>query len=390
MRQTQATWVPPSSRRRVFVSGSTRSAKPPGRGAAACGTRPAGHREPVGHRPGRPHGASSRRCGAPRHGGVAGREYPAAAMTGSVLHMTATTPPEGGIAGRAPFGRMLTAMITPMTGDRAVDYDGAARLAGYLVTDMRNDGLVISGTTGESPTTTDAEKDRLLRTVVGAVGDRATIVAGVGTNDTAHSCELARQAERAGAAALLVVTPYYNKPPQHGLVAHFTAVADATSLPVMLYDIPGRTGTAIATQTLIQLAQHPRIVAVKDAKADLGAGSLVMASTDLVFYCGDDMLNLPWLSVGAAGFVSVHGHVAGDRLHEMIDAYSAGDVATALAIHRSLLPVYTGMFRNQGVIMTKAAIGLLGLPGGPVRGPLADATPSQLEQLRADLAAGGV
>jgi 4-hydroxy-tetrahydrodipicolinate synthase len=142
---------------------------------------------------------------------------------------------------------MLTAMITPMTGDRAVDYDGAARLAEYLVTDMRNDGLVISGTTGESPTTSDAEKDQLLRTVVGAVGDRATIVAGVGTNDTAHSCELARQAEQAGAAALLVVTPYYNKPPQHGLVAHFTAVADATSLPVMLYDIPGRTGTAIAT-----------------------------------------------------------------------------------------------------------------------------------------------
>src|ERR1700732_5260521 len=162
-----------------------------------------------------------------------------------------------------PFGQMITAMIPPMTPDGAVDYDGTARLAEYLVTDMRNDGLVISGTTGESPTTTDAEKDRLLLTVIEAVGDRAAIVAGVGTNDTAHTCELARQAEQAGAAGLLVVTPYYNKPPQHGLVAHFTRVADTTGLPVMLYDIPGRTGTAIATESLVQLAAHPRIAAVK-------------------------------------------------------------------------------------------------------------------------------
>jgi len=285
---------------------------------------------------------------------------------------------------------MLTAMITPMLGDGAVDYDGAARLAEYLVTEMRNDGLVISGTTGESPTTTDIEKATLLRTVIEAVGDRATIVAGVGTNDTAHSRELARQAEEVGADALLVVTPYYNKPPQRGLVAHFTTVADSTGLPVMLYDIPGRTGTAIATETLQQLSAHPRIVAVKDAKGDLGAGSVVMASTGLVFYCGDDMLNLPWLSVGAAGFVSVHGHVVGDRLHEMIDAYLAGDVTTALAIHRELLPVYTGMTRMQGTISAKAALAMLGLPGGPVRPPLADATTAEAERLRTDLVAGGV
>lgn len=281
-------------------------------------------------------------------------------------------------------------MVTPMTTDGAVDYEGAAKLAQYLVGEMRNDGLVISGTTGESPTTTDAEKDRLLRTVVEAVGDRATIVAGVGTNDTAHTRELARQAERAGAAALLVVTPYYSKPPQQGLVAHFTAVADATGLPVMLYDIPGRTATAIATETLVQLAQHPRIVAVKDAKDDPGAASLVMASTGLAYYCGTDMLNLPWLAIGAAGFVSVHGHVVGDRLHEMIDAYLSGEVATALAIHRELLPVYLGMTRTQGVITTKAALGLLGLPGGQVRLPLVDATPAEIEQLRTDLVAGGV
>ncbi len=285
---------------------------------------------------------------------------------------------------------MLTAMITPMTSDGALDADGAARLATYLVDDMRNDGLVISGTTGESPTTSNAEKDRLLRAVIEAVGDRATVLAGVGTYDTAHSRELAQMAERAGADGLLVVTPYYNKPPQNGLVAHFRAVADATGLPVMLYDIPGRTGTAIAVESLLQLAGHPRIVAVKDAKGDFGAGSQTMAASDLVFYSGDDMVNLPWLSVGAAGFVSVVGHVAGDRLHEMIDAYLAGDVTAALAVHRELLPVYTGMFRTQGVIMTKAALGLLGLPGGPVRLPLADATAAQVEQLRTDLAAGGV
>jgi 4-hydroxy-tetrahydrodipicolinate synthase len=290
----------------------------------------------------------------------------------------------------APFGRMLTAMVTPMTATGALDYDGAARLAEYLVTDMRNDGLVVSGTTGESPTTSDAEKARLLAVVLEAVGDRATVVAGVGTNDTAHSCELAKAAETAGAHGLLVVTPYYNKPPQSGLVGHFTAVADATGLPNLLYDIPGRTGTPIAPETLIRLAEHPRIVAVKDAKADFGAASRVMAATSLVFYSGDDMVNLPWLSLGAAGFVSVVGHVVGDRLHDMIDAYLSGQVAEALIIHRDLLPVYTGLFRSQGVIMTKAALGLLGLPGGSVRPPLPDATEAEIDRLRADLAAGGV
>jgi 4-hydroxy-tetrahydrodipicolinate synthase len=223
------------------------------------------------------------------------------------------------------------------------------------------------------------------------VGDRATVVAGVGTNDTAHTIELAQQAERAGAGALLVVTPYYNKPPQNGLLAHFTAVADATGLPNMLYDIPGRTGVPIATETLIQLAQHPRIVAVKDAKGDLGASSQVMSATDLVYYSGEDMLNLPMLAIGAAGFVSVVGHVVGDRLHEMIDAYLAGRVTEARQIHLDLLPVVIGiMTRTQGAIMTKAALRLLGLPGGVTRSPLVDATQPQIEQLRTDLVAGGV
>jgi 4-hydroxy-tetrahydrodipicolinate synthase len=302
--------------------------------------------------------------------------------------MTDTAHPAN--SAEAPFGRMLTAMVTPMDASGAIDYDGAARLAEHLVTEMRNDGLVVSGTTGESPTTSDEEKARLLAAVLEAVGDRATVIAGVGTNDTAHTCELARAAERVGAHGLLVVTPYYNKPPQSGLVAHFTQVADATGLPNILYDIPGRTGTPIAVETLVQLAEHPRIVAVKDAKGDFAAGSRVMLSTSLVFYSGDDMLNLPWLSLGAAGFVSVVGHVVGERLHEMIDAYRAGQVAEALRLHRELLPVYTGLFRNQGVIMTKAALGLLGLPGGPVRLPLSNATEPEVERLRTDLAAGGV
>src|SRR5579862_3361085 len=291
---------------------------------------------------------------------------------------------------RAPFGQMITAMITPMTPDGAVDFDGAARLADYLVTDMRNDGLVINGTTGEAPTTTDAEKERLLRVVLEAVGSRAWVVAGVGTNITSHTIELARTAERVGAHGLLVVTPYYNKPPQPALEAHFTAVADATGLPMLIYDIPGRTGAAVASETLVKLSAHPRIVGVKDAKDAPGATSHVLAQTDLVFYCGTDMLNLPWLSLGAAGFVSVVGHVVGDRLHEMIDAFGAGDAARARQLHYDLLPVYVGTFRNQGAVMTKASLEMLGLPGGAVRGPLLAATEAERHQLVLDLVAGGV
>src|SRR6202451_3107509 len=291
----------------------------------------------------------------------------------------------------APFGQMGPAMITPMTPRGAVDYDGAARLADYLVTDMRNDGLVVNGTTGEAPTTTDEEKERLLRVVLEAVGAPAKVVAGVGTNDTAHTIERARSAEQAGAHGLLVVTPYYNKPPQPALEAHFTSVADATGLPMLIYDIPGRTGAAVATETLVKLAAHPRIIGVKDAKDAPGATSHVLAQTDLIYYCGTDMLNLPWLSLGAVGFISVVGHVVGDRLHEMIDAFTAGDVASARQIHYELIPVYDGLFRNQGAVMTKAALDLLGQPGGAVRGPLLAATEAERQQLISALGgAGGV
>jgi 4-hydroxy-tetrahydrodipicolinate synthase len=290
----------------------------------------------------------------------------------------------------APFGQLVTAMITPMTPGGDVDYDGAARLADYLVTDMRNDGLVVNGTTGEAPTTTDAEKKQLLRVVLEAVAGRASVLAGVGTNVTAHTIELAKQAEQTGVHGLLVVTPYYSKPPQPALAAHFTAVADATELPVLIYDIPGRTGAAVATETLVALAAHPRIVGVKDAKDDPAATSFVLAETDLVYYCGTDMLNLPWLALGAVGFISVVGHVVGDRLHEMIDAYGSGDVDRARALHYALLPVYTGLFRNQGAVMTKAALDLMGQPGGAVRAPLLAATEAERDRLCTDLAEGGV
>src|SRR4051794_2007683 len=291
--------------------------------------------------------------------------------------------------GRTPFGRMLTAMVTPFASDGSLDLDGAATLATHLV-DAGNDGLVVNGTTGESPTTTDAEKEALVRVVAEAVGDRAHVVAGVGTNDTSHTIELARSAEKAGASGLLVVSPYYSKPPQAGLLEHFRAVADATDLPVMLYDIPGRTGVPITTQTHLRLAEHPRIVAVKDAKDDLAAASEVLAGTDLAFYSGTDVLTLPLLAVGASGVVSVVSHLVTPDMKAMIDCYLGGDVAGALAIHQRLLPVFEGVFRTQGVILTKAALQLLGLPGGPLRPPLVNATDDEIATLRADLAAGGV
>jgi 4-hydroxy-tetrahydrodipicolinate synthase len=292
--------------------------------------------------------------------------------------------------GRAPFGRVLTAMVTPFAADGAFDPDRAASLASALV-DLGNDGLVLSGTTGESPTTTDAEKSDLVRAVVDAVGDRAHVVAGVGTYDTRHTLELARAAEKAGATGLLLVTPYYSKPPQEGLIAHFTAAADATDLPVMLYDIPGRSGVALEHDTLLRLAEHPRIVANKDAKVDVFAAQRVMAASDLAFYSGDDALTLPLLAVGAAGVVSVTGHLVADRHRRMIEAFLSGEVQTAREISDSSLPITVGiMTRTQGAIMVKAALALLGTPVGGLRPPLCEATPEQVEVLRADLLAGGV
>lgn len=290
-----------------------------------------------------------------------------------------------------PFGTVLTAMVTPFGADGALDLAKAEQLAAYLV-ELGNDGIVVNGTTGEGPTTTDEEKSDLIRAVVGAVGDRATVVAGAGTYDTAHSVHLARQAEKAGADGLLVVTPYYSRPPQSGLVAHFTAVADATDLPVLLYDIPPRSVVGIEVETFRQLARHPRIVAVKDARNDLRTGTEVLATTPLAYYSGDDWVNLPWLALGAAGFVSVIGHLVADRLRAMHDAFGAGEHERARALHQSMIPVMHAMGRVGGVIFVKAALRLLSSPidAGDPRLPLPPATAEQVAAIAADLTAAGL
>lgn len=286
----------------------------------------------------------------------------------------------------APLGRVLTAMVTPLTGDGSLDLAAAQALASHLV-EQGNDGLVVSGTTGESPTTTDQEKLDLLRAVLDAVGDRARVIAGVGTFDTRHSVEAARAAAAVGADGLLVVTPYYSKPSQEGLVAHFLAVADASDLPVMLYDIPGRTGTKIATDTLVRVGEHERIVAVKDAKGDFYEGAWVMARSDLAFYSGDDAANLAWLAHGAVGMVSVVAHVAASRYRTMLEAVLESDLITAQRVYRELLPAVRGiMTRNQGAVMAKAALQLQGvLASRAVRLPLVQARDDEVALLTNDL-----
>ena len=288
-----------------------------------------------------------------------------------------------------PFGRLLTAMVTPFKDDLSIDWAGVEKLASHLVS-TGHDGIVVNGTTGEAPTTSDDEKIEIIKVVRSAVSGRAKVIAGAGNNETTHSVEQAEMAAKAGADGLLVVTPYYNKPPQAGIEAHFRAMADATDVPVMLYDIPGRTGAQIEPDTIVKLAEHPNIVALKDAKGDVASTSWVIKRCGIPVYSGDDILNLPLLSVGAVGFVSVCGHTVGVDLRAMLDAWFAGNNAKALEIHQKLLPVYTGIFRTQGAILTKAALSMMGLPGGKVRLPLVDATPSQVSQLREDLRAGGV
>ena len=282
-------------------------------------------------------------------------------------------------------------MVSPMKPDGSLDLQGAQELAVHLV-DNGHDGLVVNGTTGESPTTTDAEKVDLVRVVVEAVGGRAHILAGAGSNNTAHSVESARAAAKAGAHGLLVVTPYYNKPPQEGILAHFTTVADATDLPMMVYDIPGRTGIPIHTQTLLRMADHPRIVAVKDAKGDLFAASQVMAATDLQWYSGDDDLNLAHLTQGAVGVVSVVGHLAGHRYAEMIAAVGQGNLARATEIHRQLIPAVAAIMHiTQGAMTVKAALHDRGvLASDAVRLPLIALTNDQLAQLREGLQQSGL
>jgi 4-hydroxy-tetrahydrodipicolinate synthase len=292
----------------------------------------------------------------------------------------------------APFGRVLTAMVTPFGSDGAVDLDAVQRLATYLV-DHGSDGIVVSGTTGESPTTTTDEDGRTLAAVIEAVGNRASIVAGVGTNDTRHSVELAEQANKAGADGLLIVTPYYNKPPQSGVIAHMNEVVRAgNDIPSMVYDIPGRSGIQIAEPTYLELVKNPLIVAVKDAVGDFERGAWLLRETGIKIYSGDDALTLPWLSIGASGVVGVTTHVAGDAYADMVRAVDAGDLATAQRINASLVPLVRAiMGQTQGAIAAKVAMELLGvIPGSDVRLPLTKATDEQVAFIRAALADFGL
>lgn len=295
----------------------------------------------------------------------------------------------GGFDVYTRLGTLLTAMVTPFTPDGSLDLPAAARLANHLV-DGGCDGLVISGTTGESPTTTDAEKLALLRAVLEAVGDRARVIAGAGSYDTAHSIRLATACAAEGAHGLLVVTPYYSRPPQAGLLAHFTAVADATPLPVLLYDIPPRSVVPIEFDTLRVLAAHPNIVGVKDAKGDLHGGTQLMSETGLAYYSGDDALNLPWLAMGATGFISVISHLATGQLRDLLSAFASGDVTTARKINVAIAPLTNAMSRLGGVTLSKAGLRLQGIEVGDPRLPQVPATAEQIDALAADMRAASV
>lgn len=291
-------------------------------------------------------------------------------------------------AAHSAFGSVITAMITPFDSSGNLDEANIPALTRWLTQPGWNDGLVVNGTTGESLTTSDREKAVMVRQVKESVRDRdVKVIAGVGAGDTRHSIAMAVDAASQGADGLLVVAPYYSRPSQQGILEHFLAIADSTPLPVMLYDIPKRTGVAIEPETLIAAAEHPRILAVKDAKGDLESSSWVMKQTDLAYYSGDDALNLPLLSIGAAGFVSVVGHVVGNRLRDLLDLHAHGDVLEALEIHRELLPVYRGMFRAPAAASVKAALNAQGLPGGPVRLPLVGLTDEEKAVLSSDLIA---
>lgn len=290
----------------------------------------------------------------------------------------------------APFGRLITAQVTPFHDDGSLNLDEARRLAAHLVDVQGNDSLVINGTTGESPTTTDAEKFALLQAVIAEVGDRAKIIAGVGTFDTHHTIELAKQAEQAGASGLLVVTPYYSRPPQDALADHFVTVAEATGVPMMIYDIPHRSGVPVETATMITIGAHPNIVAVKDAKGLPVASAQVMKATNLAYYAGDDGMTLPLMAVGGVGVVGTSTHFTGRGTKAMIEAFVAGDVAGAVAKNAALLDVFTGVFATQGAMLVKAGLAARGFQPGPMRKPLLSASAEQAATFVALLDAAGL
>lgn len=289
------------------------------------------------------------------------------------------------------FGTVVPAMVTPFTEEGQLDTEAAQKLAEHLVNEGA-DGIVVTGTTGEISTLTDDENVRMFSAVKEAVGGRATIVAGTGTNDTAHSIELSRRAEQAGADGLLLVTPYYNKPNQAGIRAHFETVASATDLPMMVYDIPGRSVMPIHPETLIEMAQHPNILALKDAKADYQSTTRVLAETDLLVYSGDDGLTLPLMAAGAVGVVSVTAHVAAAGYRHLVDAMHAGDLATARAVHFELDPIQRAVMSHvQGAVAAKTILHWQGLlPNSVVRLPLTQATEAEQAVIRADLQEAGI
>lgn len=281
-------------------------------------------------------------------------------------------------------------MVTPMKDNGDVDYEQASALASRLVDDGC-DALVVTGTTGETSTLTDEENLGMFQAVLEAVGGRAKVIAGTGTNDTRHSISLSQRAAKLGVDGLLLVTPYYNKPSQAGVQAHFETVASSTDLPVMIYDIPGRAGIPIATETIIRLADHPRIRGLKDAKSDYQGTTQVLANTDLHVYSGDDGLTLPLMAAGAMGVVSVSAHVATAKYRELVDAMHAGDLTTARRVHFELDPVQRAVMSHiQGVVAAKTILHWQGvLPNAVVRLPLVAASEAELAPIRADLAEAG-
>ena len=289
-----------------------------------------------------------------------------------------------------PFGTVLTAMVTPLHEGGAIDLATSQKLAKYLVS-RGCDGLVLSGTTGEAPTTHSPEKVDLLRAVREAVGPDITILTGAGSNDTAHAVRMAEQGAENGADGILALTPYYSKPTQAGVVAHFRAILGATGLPVMIYDIPGRTALALSDWALDELAAHPRIVAVKDATGNVGAAKERIARTGLAWYSGDDPLTLDFLRAGAVGVVSVSSHIASREIAAMIAAFEAGDNAEAERIHEALLPVHAAVFNGPGATNAKSAVYWAGvIPSRAMRLPLLPASDAEYGALTAALEAAGM
>jgi 4-hydroxy-tetrahydrodipicolinate synthase len=281
------------------------------------------------------------------------------------------------------FGRVITAMVTPFKDDGSLDRERAAELVRWLL-DHGSDALVVAGTTGEGATLTDEEKIELWRASVEAAQGRGAIIAGTGTYDTAHSVHLTEEAERVGVDAVLVVSPYYNKPPQSGLYEHFTTVRRATSLPVILYNIPGRTSVRIAHDTLLRLAEVDNIMGVKDATLDFNGASKLIAEAPEGFevISGDDMSTFGLACMGATGVISVTSHVAGEQMRQMIDLVESGDVPAARKIHHQLIPLYDALFLTTSPIPVKAAMGLIGQPVGPPRLPLVPASEEETARIK--------